>query len=246
MDALPLIEINAFTHRGRLRADNEDVIAVAGWVGDLAMSAPRRSRHELTEPLLVAVADGMGGHAAGEVASRYAVERLAAQPLVDDTDIVDTLGAINAELYHTMAAAPEFRGMGTTVAGLLITASRALWFNIGDSRVYRHCDGCLAQLSIDDVPPGARSGVITQTLGGCLGFVPVSPHLGAQDLIVPARFLVCSDGLTDMLGVEQIERAMAASDEDALRALFMQAMEAGGADNISIIVVSVAGRENRN
>src|SRR5262249_7801114 len=61
MDKPPLIEIVAFTHEGRLRESNEDSITVAGWVSDVAMSAPRRSRHELSEPLLLAIADGMGG-----------------------------------------------------------------------------------------------------------------------------------------------------------------------------------------
>jgi serine/threonine protein phosphatase PrpC len=241
MKAPPRIEIAAFTHCGRVRESNEDAIGVAGWVADRAMSGPRRSRHELTEPLLVALADGIGGHAAGEVASRYAIERLAAQRLGGETDIADTLAAINAELYQTMEAAPQLLGMGTTVAGLLLTAHRAFWFNVGDSRVYRLRDRRLQQLSIDDVPPGWRSGIITQTLGGSPGFVPVSPHFGAEDLVTPVRYLLCSDGLTDMLDDGQIACAMEATDDDALHALFTQAMAAGGADNISIIVASVAG-----
>jgi serine/threonine protein phosphatase PrpC len=74
--------------------------------------------------------------------------------------------AVNAELYQTMKAVPSLLGMGTTVAGLLLSATRALWFNVGDSRIYRLHRGRLDQLSIDDVPPGPRSGLITQTLGG--------------------------------------------------------------------------------
>jgi PPM family protein phosphatase len=241
MDAPPLVEVNAFTHQGRRRADNEDSITVAGWVSDVAMSGPRRSRHELTEPLLVAVADGMGGHAAGEVASRYAIKRLAAEALMGgEADVAAALAAINAELYQSMAAAPSFLGMGTTVAGLLLAASRALWFNLGDSRLYCCRGGRLAQLSIDDVPPGARSGALTQSLGGWYSFVPVGPHIGGEDLMVPSRWLICSDGLTDMLSGADIERAMELGDEEALRALFTQAMAAGGEDNISIIVVSVS------
>ncbi len=243
MDAPPLIEVTAFTHRGQLRAENEDAITVAGWVPDLAMAAPRHSRHELAEPLLVALADGLGGHAAGEVASRYAVTRLATQAPGDEAGIATALAAINAELYRTMASAPELLGMGTTMVGLLLTASRVLWFNLGDSRIYRCRDGCLQQLSIDDVPPGARTGVITQTLGGSHGLVPVRPHIGGEDLTLPSRFLLCSDGLTDMINVAEMEGAMAATDEDAVPALFTQAMQAGGADNISIIAVSVAAHE---
>src|SRR5712671_3664762 len=112
----PLVEINAFTHQGRVRESNEDSVTVAGWVSDVVLSGPRRSRHELTEPLLVALAE------------------------------------INAEIYQSMMAAPSLRGMGTTVAGLLLVAGRAIWFNIGDSRIYRYRGGKLEQLSIDDVP----------------------------------------------------------------------------------------------
>jgi serine/threonine protein phosphatase PrpC len=244
MDAPPLVEITAFTHQGRVREGNEDSITVAGWVSDVAPSGPRRSRHELTAPLMIAVADGMGGHAAGEVASRYVIKRLASESFAGGEEAIDAnlaaaLAAINAELYQSMAGAPSFRGMGTTVAGLLLTPARAVWFNLGDSRVYRYRGGGLGQLSVDDVPPGPRSGGLTQSLGGWHSFIPVAPHIGAEDLASPSRWLICSDGLTDMLSDAEIERAMSAGDEEALRALFTQAMAAGGDDNISIIIVSV-------
>jgi serine/threonine protein phosphatase PrpC len=148
---LPIVEINAVTHRGHLRADNEDSITIAGWVSDVAMSAPRRSRHTLDEPLLVAVADGMGDHPAGDIASRHAVKRLASEHLALQDDVGAVLTTINAELYQTMGASSPFLGMGTTVVGLLLTASRALWFNIGDSRLYHFGDKRLVQLSVDDV-----------------------------------------------------------------------------------------------
>src|SRR5262245_48247981 len=244
MDAAPLIEVTAFTHRGRLREHNEDSIAVAGWVSDAAMPGPRRSRHELAAPLVCAVADGMGGHAAGEIASRLVTERLAAEPFANAEAgaVAPALAAINAELYRAMRSNRALAGMGTTVAGLLLAAGRVLWFNIGDSRVYHHRDGCLRQLSIDDVPPGARSGIVTQSLGGALAFAPVEPHIGAGDLPVPSRWLLCSDGLTDMVSVAEIERRMADEDEQAAGALFEAAMAAGGADNISIVLASIGGR----
>ena len=237
----PQLEVTAFTHQGRVRDSNEDSITVAGWVSDVAMSGLRRSRHELTEPVLCAVADGMGGHAAGEIASRYAIKRLAAEPFAgsEASAVAGILAAINAELYQTMAADRSLRGMGTTVAGLLLSAARVLWFNVGDSRVYRYRDGSLQQLSTDHVPPGARSSIITQSLGGALAFTAIEPDIGADDLAVPSRWLVCSDGLTDMLSDADIARCLEDDDEEAARKLFEAAMVAGGADNISLILASV-------
>ena len=247
MDDPSHIEVTAFTHKGCVRARNEDSIVVAGWVSEVEMSAPRRSRHALGEPLLFAVADGLGGHAAGEVASRHATKRLAAGKASAQADcFAARLAGINTELYEAMKSDPSLVGMGTTVAGLVLCARRAVWFNVGDSRIYRERGGRIEQLSVDDVPPGPRNGVITQTLGGCRSFFPISPHIGGEDfseenLLLRSRWLLCSERLTDMLGDAEIERMFAASDEEALRALFAAAMAAGGRDNISIVVASAGG-----
>jgi serine/threonine protein phosphatase PrpC len=243
MDDPSHIEVTAFTHKGCVRARNEDSIVVAGWISELEMSAPRRWRHALGEPLLVAVADGLGGHAAGNVASRLVTKRLAAGKASAQADgIAARLAGINTELYETMNSDPSLVGMGTTIAGLVLCSRRAVWFNVGDSRIYRERGGRIEQLSVDDVPPGPRNGVITQTLGGCRSFIPISPHIGGEEfagnLPHASRWLLCSDGLTDMLDDAEIERAFAASDEETLWALFAAAMAAGGRDNISIVMVS--------
>jgi serine/threonine protein phosphatase PrpC len=241
------IAATAFTHRGRVREGNEDSLTVGGWVSDVDMSEPRRSFHTAGEPLLFAVADGLGGHAGGEVASRHAVRRLAAAKASTDAEcITGQLAEINAELYVAMQRDRALLGMGTTVAGLVLSAHRAVWFNVGDSRVYRERGGRIEQLSIDDVPPGPRHGIITQTLGGGVTYVAVAPHIGVEHLSEPgsllrARWLLCSDGLTDMLDDAQIERALAANEEEAVGALFAAAMAAGGHDNISIVLVSASG-----
>jgi serine/threonine protein phosphatase PrpC len=162
------VEVTAFTHRGRVREANQDSITVAGWVADVEMTGLRRSRHVLDEPLLCAIADGMGGHAAGEVASRYTIKQLAAEHFPGDgaAAVAAALDGVNRELYQTMAVMPEYRGMGTTVVGLLLSERQAVWFNVGDSRLYRWRDGDLEQVSVDDTPPHARSGMLTRSLGG--------------------------------------------------------------------------------
>jgi PPM family protein phosphatase len=238
MNAPAVIEVNAFTHCGLVRPGNEDTITVAGWVSDVAMDGPRRSRHDLNAALVFAVADGLGGHAGGDIASRYAIKRLA-ECSGGAEELGACLAAINAELHQAMQASPSLLGMGTTVAGLLLRPGEVAWFNVGDSRVYAVRDGRLVQISIDDVVPGPRTGMITQTLGGSPFFIPIEPHIGTASLLLPARWLLCSDGLTDMLPDAEIESILTDSDEDTVRALFTRAMEAGGADNISIVLVRV-------
>lgn len=232
--------ITAFTHRGRVRAGNEDTVVVGDWVSEPEMAGPRQFLSALTAPLVCAVADGMGGHNAGEVASREVARHLAGQGgrLTGPEAAAAALHEIDAALYCAMAADARLLGMGTTVVGLAL-APRLTWFNVGDSRLYR-ADGGLAQLSIDDTPPGPRSGRITQTLGGWWPRgEPIAPHVGEEALAAPARYILCSDGLTDMLDDPDVAACLKLPDADAVEQLFERAMRAGGTDNISIVLVSV-------
>lgn len=232
--------ITAFTHRGRVRESNEDTIVVGGWVSVVDMPTPEQTLHTLTEPLLCAVADGMGGHQAGEVASRYVARRIAGDQeyLTSAQSAEIMLEAVNAELSQAMQGDESLLGMGTTVVGLVL-APRLVWFNVGDSRLYRYSDRHLSRVSIDDVPPGPRSGRITQCLGGGVPLRRIVPHVGEEDLAASARFLLCSDGLTDMLDDDAIEECLTLADVDAVVQLFERAMRAGGGDNVSIVLSSV-------
>jgi serine/threonine protein phosphatase PrpC len=236
------LRITAFTHRGRVREHNEDTIVVGDWVSEPEMATPRQFLRPMSESLICAVADGMGGHRAGEVASRQVARGLAREGarFCDPPAAVAALHDINAALYRAMQADRSLLGMGTTVVGLAL-APRLIWFNIGDSRLYRagSAQGGFTQISIDDVPPGPRSGLLTQTLGGLWPQEPIAPHVGEQALIAPARYLLCSDGLTDMLDDADIAACLSSSDADAVMQLFERAMRAGGFDNISIVLVSV-------
>jgi protein phosphatase len=150
----------------------------------------------------------------------------------------------NDAVYDTMQSAPSSRGMGTTIAGVAVGETQIVYFNVGDSRVYRHSGSELTKLSHDDVPlgTGARtkrlSHQITQSLGGRTAKTPIRPHVGTTSTLdAEDTFLICSDGLTDMVS-EQLINSTIAGEQDlerCVRRLLRLALDAGGRDNISII-----------
>jgi PPM family protein phosphatase len=247
------LRATAFTHQGAVRAGNEDTIAVGDWIRRLPMAAPVSLEHEIAAPLMCLVADGMGGHAAGDVASRSVAERLSrrAAEAVDETALIQMLHEANAELFGLMDESPVWSGMGTTVAGVVVTPSDAMVFNVGDSRVYRIEPDGLVQLSTDDTPgpklPDGRTAayttsIITQVMGGHGPIRPgeeIVPHVLSEPLADNARYLICSDGLTDLLEPAAIEALLGEDDAASVQALFEAAMAEGGDDNVSLILVRV-------
>jgi len=248
------LKVAAITHQGKAREHHEDSIAVESWVCSVPMEDVRLFEFSLERPVLCLVADGMGGHAAGEVASRYAADRFATEiegRNLDDDDLSVLLQGINKELFNRMAANPAVTGMGTTVAGLLAQGGGAqnLVFNVGDSRVYRVQDGFLAQLSTDDVA-GARTtgdgtivktGRITQALGGASTYMEILPHVLNDKSCVGRTYLLCSDGLTDMVSLDDMEASLMPDLVSSVRNLFAKAMAGGGHDNISILLARIEG-----
>jgi PPM family protein phosphatase len=242
----PVLEVAAMTHRGAVRGHNEDMVLVAGRVlaGDL--DQPHAARLGPGHHLFV-VADGMGGHVHGELASRTAIEALSARTsrLGDETGCRNTLIDVNAEIFQVMERRADAAGMGTTVVGVVITADNVMHFNVGDSRAYRHGAGGLVQLSHDDAL-GAGAGrrrtshVLTQCLGGAARPRAIKPHVGTQPaLAAHEALLLCSDGLTDMVDDDDIAQVLDALPDPgpAAAALFARAMTAGGDDNVSIVIV---------
>lgn len=232
------------TDVGRVRTLNEDsVLAVPG---------------------LFVVADGMGGHAAGEVASQLAVEefaRLADQAPVRAEDLTDTVRRANEHILSAGAERGDRFGMGTTLTGIGVVGTGEIAqgeqlavFNVGDSRVYRFTGGHLEQLTVDHsavqelVDAGRltaqaarthpRRNVVTRSLGSDPG--------PAADLwlVQPAagdRYLVCSDGLTGELEDPAIAELLQANPDPqaAAEQLIGQALAAGGNDNVTAVVLDV-------
>jgi protein phosphatase len=225
------------TSRGLERPTNQDSVGVLGWIapaetGPTTLSAPSDG------PAVVAVADGLGGHRAGEVASRLAVEEvLAAAPGLATADaLAATYQRIHARLLKAAAGRPERSGMATTLATVVVNDATAIVGNVGDSRVYYVEPGLVEQLTTDDVGPG-ESGALLQVLGGRPG-TRMDPQVTTVPLEPGGRFLLCSDGLHGCVAGPRLRALLADGDPvAAVDGLAGAALEAGGPDNLSICLL---------
>jgi serine/threonine protein phosphatase PrpC len=248
------VRVVAMTHRGAVRDGNEDALVVGGFVAsEVDLADPVTWLVDPAEPVVVAVADGLGGYGGGERASAHAARRLAAAGpgLTSEERLRGVLTDISEEI-EKLAAEPGLAGMGTTVAGLVLAPGSRIWFSVGDSRVYQCNGGYLGQLSRDDSPlaavdeaaaePAFATNLITQYLGGPGGDGRLDPHMGVVDAGAPMRWLLCSDGLSDLVDVAEMERILRSESDEvrAVKALWVAAMNASGRDNISVVLVSAA------
>lgn len=219
----------------------------------------------LTASPIFAVADGMGGHAAGEVASALAIEKLsmlAGRTDVRPDDVLRALDEANAAILAHERDVAETAGMGTTISGVClgVVAGSPHWvvFNVGDSRVYRFANGELRQLTVDhsEVAELLAAGRITaeealthpmrNVVTRSLGVMP-PPIADVRMLPVLAgeRFLICSDGLP-LEVPESVIAALLADDSPAqavAEVLVSRAVAAGGRDNVSVVVLDVSDPE---
>ena len=237
------IAVSALSHVGVVRDHHEDSLVAGPWTLCATVTESLQTLFfPLGTPLVVAVADGLGGHPAGEVASAIVVRRLAQMgPFLDSEDRVrEALDACNREVHAAAARDPALTTMGTTVAGVVVTADRVLAFNVGDSRVYAAGPEGMHQLSTDDrlsgedLPPG----FVTQVLGGSDEPAAVDPHLITSPLSDDTSYLICTDGLTDPVPADVLNQTLRQHEDGrAVFALWKAAVEAGGPDNITIALV---------
>ncbi|GAA1518968.1 protein phosphatase 2C domain-containing protein [Dactylosporangium maewongense] len=218
----------------------------AGAASDVGRVRQRNEDSALVVDGVYAVADGMGGHAAGDVASELAVaalRRLADLPDRTPQDVHDEIARANADILASAVEHPVRTGMGTTVTGLSLVldgdAERWAVFNVGDSRVYRYDGEVLTQLTVDHTAPQSvtrRRGVITRALGTR----PAPPaDLWVLSPVPGERFVVCSDGLPLELTDDEIAAALRAEPvaQAAADLLVHRAVLAGGRDNVTVVVV---------
>jgi len=209
-------------------------------------------------PRLLAVADGLGGHAAGEVASAAAIEAL--RSLDTDVPAGELLNVLeravrqaNATLHDMVEADPSLLGMGTTLTGIMWSGSQLGLVHIGDSRAYLLRDGELFQITHDHtvVQSLLDDGRITEEeatshpqrsmLLKALGGGSAEPDLQLRDARPGDRYLLCSDGLYQVVAADAIARVLSevAEPDEGVAALIELANQAGGPDNITCIIADV-------
>jgi protein phosphatase len=244
--------IGLAAHRGRVREGMEDAIGILGWA--LQAHDPEPASMELpldSKPLTLVVCDGMGGYQGGATASRQAAEHLSSPALwnghTPDTaenavaDSCTALRQLSADIDQRAIADPHLRGMGTTAVGVhLFPDGTALGFNVGDSMLARVVDGRhLGTVSTPDRST-TRGSTLSQGLGAGLGS-NITPHTFVFNYEAGALFLLCTDGVTDMLTREEIRDTLTQAIHPAriAQSLVEQANRAGGNDNISALVASI-------
>ena len=246
------------THRGRVRATHEDCVGVLDWTTARESLTATVLEFDVTEPCMCIVADGLGGHEGGEVASRLSVRHLLAgsSSIQSAEDLAEAIRAANRHLYEAMASAPAYAGMGATIAGLLILEREILVFNVGDCRVYGVVPGpFLRLLTTDDLPerpnydPEARTGIVghsvTQCLGGASTFKELKPHILCHAAAIGHRYLLCSDGVTDNLDISQMESAIGSDIQNTVTNIVRETLNFGGSDNISIIILDINDEKDK-
>ena len=231
----------AVSHVGKIRSNNQD----SGYAG----------RN------LFVVADGMGGHAGGDVASAIATKRIAeadlSYPTPEDAEFAlqSAFIAANSLLAETVFEHNELTGMGTTVSGIIRVGDKFAIAHIGDSRIYRFRDGTLEQITTDHtfVQRLVDSGRITpeeaavhprrSVLMRVLGDVDAAPEIDTLvvDVLPGDRWLLCSDGLSSYVGEDRISNILATirTAQGAADRLVKESLDHGAPDNVTVVLVDV-------
>ncbi|WP_316187428.1 MULTISPECIES: PP2C family protein-serine/threonine phosphatase [unclassified Bradyrhizobium] len=189
------------------------------------------------------IADGMGGHKDGQIASRIVIETIegSVESVRDEAGVKSMIENAHRKLFEAMYSGQGRPGMGSTIVGVVFFDHEALVFNVGDSRAYELRRGQLLQLSRDDTlggDRGRRGGhALTQSLGGTATPQSVTPHIRRFRLEDHVGLLLCSDGLTDMVQESRIAALLAEPTTNPAEHLSAAANDAGGKDNITVVVV---------
>lgn len=238
------VSVSSLCDIGLIRQNNEDALKI------------------LNDEQFYVVADGMGGHQAGEVASRETVERLcklflegyeSSPPSLAEAEdwIKSMIQQVNGVVFRISRERPDMRGMGTTLCCVYLHPQGLVYGHVGDSRIYRLRNSELMQLTQDHsllrelIDLGQLSeqqaeeflykNIITKAIGSEPYIIPSVAHT----TIMPGdKILLCTDGLTDMLQFNEIKEILK-KEEDIVQLLVEKAKHKGGNDNITVVVIDV-------
>jgi protein phosphatase len=248
------LQIFAVCDVGSVRPRNEDIIVVDGALVRDDSYSIRIRPPEHDGGILLGVADGVGGSVAGDEASNHVAERLATAVQAMPTGLRDggvkshiekEAQAIHRSLFDWGTQDPAHAGMATTFAGIMVYDQRIWYVNAGDSRVYRIRRDGIFQLSRDHSlrELTGNAAIPSNIIANCFGaeseffvdVVRVNDSVGKGD-----GFLVCSDGLSDLVDDEELEEVLSESDtlQSAGAGMVERAKSYGGRDNISVLLVA--------
>lgn len=241
-----LFAASARTNVGLVRAGNEDSAIIS--------------------QNLIAVADGMGGHAGGEIASSLAIKGIsrlhnATNSSAEITEkFLEEVAQINSAIEQAVIENPDLTGMGTTLTALITTEEKIALLHIGDTRCYRIRKNKITQLSTDhtliqellgqraitenEIKTHPQRSLLTQAL---MGRDDLQPEIVLNDAKLGDRFLLCSDGLTGEISEGELLAALTIDDREvALETLMKSVLAAGAPDNVTIIVADLVEGEAIN
>lgn len=236
------LNINAICDRGCVRLKNEDIVTIGGvMLRDEKLSTDVEFGGDAAFYLLIA--DGMGGHEKGEVASSMTLEHLRdcfSKNEISAEDFVEcitrSVRSISSKINAVAKDEGQFRMMGSTLTGVVWLGGKVWLINAGDSRTYLFRDGIIEQLSVDDED---ENGFLTNCVGGgvytTLAVAEITDRLQDGDII-----LICSDGLSDVANGDYLEYYLMNSETPA-EDLANWAMKNGSRDNVSVIAAVVGG-----
>lgn len=249
-----VIEAACGCNRGTHRNNNEDNFYFDGHYLDkdhLNLDDVLTLKGRLSEDLFLAVFDGMGGGEYGEVASYAAAssaERYLKESVRNPYDITPYLETLCQKLNEEVFQETQKYGteqMGTTMVSLFYHKGYVWNCNLGDSRSYLIRDGRMIQLSMDHVDPYDRmhrKPMLTQYLGIDPEQLQIEPYICSEEISQRDCFLICSDGLTDMVSESDILEVLSSekSPEECVERLIELAINGGGEDNITVIVARIS------